>query len=206
MTERTRPPRYAGMHDGVTSHADDDVLHNPEVAHEHSDIDVRAIIWSGVLLMVVCAVTAGLMYVAFYAFENLAARNDPPVSPLTAPPTQMPPTTTASPYFGAAANPKLLTNEPAALQKLRSVEAERLKGYGWVDQGAAVAHLPIEEAKKLLLERGLPVRPEASDPAPFFSPVQGESSGGRAIGAPKPAGESTEAKPAQAPAPKPHGH
>jgi hypothetical protein len=207
MTEHTRRSRFASEHDGVTSHPDDDVLHNPEVAHEHTDINVRAIIWSGVALVVVCVVTAVLMYGTFTIFESLAARNDPSVSPLAAPPTAMPVTTTESPSFGTAPNPKLLTNEPAALEKLRSSEAERLKGYGWVDQGAGVAHLPIEEAKKLLLERGLAVRPDAIDPATFFAPAQGEASGGRTIGAPKPApGDTTKAPPAQAPAPKPHGH
>ena len=35
-----------------------------------------------------------------------------------------------------------------------------LEGYGWVDQPGGVARIPIEEAKKLLFERGLPVAPE----------------------------------------------
>ena len=206
MTQPTRPSRFASEHDGVTSHPDDDVLHNPEVAHEHTDINIRAIVWSGVAMVVVCVGTAVLMYGAFSLFASLAAQNDPAVSPLAAPPTVMPVTTTESPFFGSAPNPKLLTNEPAALLKLRSGEAERLRGYGWVDQAAGVTHVPVDEAKKLLLERGLPVRANATDPATFFTPVQGEASGGRTIGAPKPApGDTTKAQPAQAPAAKPHG-
>jgi hypothetical protein len=206
MTQPTNPSRRASTDDGVTAHPDDDPLHNPEVAHEHSDIDIQAIIWSGVMLIVVCLATAVLMYGTFGLFERLAAQNDPPVSPLAAAPTEMPPTTTESSYFGAAPAPKLMVNEPAALLKQRAGEASQLKGYGWVDQAAEVAHVPIDEAKKLILQRGLPVRAGGSDPARFFSPTQGEASGGRTIGAPKPAGGSAGAKPAEAPAAKPHGH
>ena len=34
-------------------------------------------------------------------------------------------------------------------------------GYGWVNQGPAIARMPIDEAKKLILERGLPVHARA---------------------------------------------
>lgn len=33
--------------------------------------------------------------------------------------------------------------------------SQRLESYGWVDQQAGTAHIPIERAKQLLLERGL---------------------------------------------------
>ncbi|MCA1555006.1 MAG: hypothetical protein LC737_11585, partial [Chloroflexi bacterium] len=32
--------------------------------------------------------------------------------------------------------------------------------YGWVDQSAGITHIPIERAMELLLERGLPTRPQ----------------------------------------------
>jgi hypothetical protein len=40
-------------------------------------------------------------------------------------------------------------------------QADRLVGYGWVDREAGIVRLPIERAMELLLERGLPTRPEA---------------------------------------------
>jgi hypothetical protein len=39
-------------------------------------------------------------------------------------------------------------------------QAELLEGYGWVDRSAGTVRLPIERAMQLLLERGLPTRPE----------------------------------------------
>ena len=45
----------------------------------------------------------------------------------------------------------------------RASEERRLHGYGWVSKEAGVVHIPIEDAMRLTLERGLPARPE--DPA-----------------------------------------
>ena len=40
----------------------------------------------------------------------------------------------------------------------RAHEHEVLTTYGWTDKNAGVVRIPIERAKDLLLERGLPVR------------------------------------------------
>jgi hypothetical protein len=44
---------------------------------------------------------------------------------------------------------------------MRGVERARLSSYGFVDREHAVVHIPIDVAKRRLLERGVPVRPEA---------------------------------------------
>jgi hypothetical protein len=49
----------------------------------------------------------------------------------------------------------------AAAPPPRPPQADLLEGYGWVDREAGVVRLPIERAMELLLERGLPTRPEA---------------------------------------------
>jgi hypothetical protein len=43
---------------------------------------------------------------------------------------------------------------------LQAHEDELLNNYGWVDQDAEVVRIPIERAMELLLERGLPTRPQ----------------------------------------------
>jgi hypothetical protein len=64
--------------------------------------------------------------------------------------------------------------------------------------------MPIAEAKKLILERGLPARAEASpDPrVGSHAYAMGESSGGRTIGVPAPP---SGAQPPPAAAGEPHG-
>ena len=66
---------------------------------------------------------------------------------------------------GPASVPSLLLREPMNLQKFREEEEHLLTSYGWVDQNAGVVRLPIDRAKALLLERGLPVREGAPAPA-----------------------------------------
>jgi hypothetical protein len=185
-------------------HDEPDELHNDDVAYEHSDINVRAAVMSAVAVTVVCLVTAVLMYGLFKVLEGQAEARDPKLSPLAMPPTQMPPTTLTSPTFGSAPEPRLMTNEPRKLHEVRGRADEQLHGYGWVDEKAGVARIPIDEAKKLVLERGLPVRPDPiGDPrVGTHLPALGESSSGRTITR-SPAAE--PAAPAPAPAqPAPH--
>ena len=44
------------------------------------------------------------------------------------------------------------------LRDLRTAEDEQLKSYGWVDRNGGVVRIPIDEAMKLTLQRGLPAR------------------------------------------------
>jgi hypothetical protein len=189
------------------SHAQGDPLDNEGVSHEHSDVNIRAIMMFAAGLAAVGIIVHIAMWLLFGWFERQAAANDPPISPLAAPAVEMPRATTGSPVFGSAPGPQLLTNEYMALEKNRAAETEWLAGYGWVDQKANVARIPIEEAKKLLLQRGVPSR--GGDPiAPTLGtrqPAYGESSGGRTItGAPPPAvRQPADQKP---PAPQQKGH
>ena len=132
-------------------------MHNEDVAHEHSDINVRAIIKLTIGLAVVTAVIFAAMYGMFQFLESQAAKNDPLRTPHAQPSGQQPP------------EPRLLTDEPQNLDKFRASLADRLKG---IDQG-----------KQQLLQQGLPVRADAPADAWLgtHSPSRGESSGGRAI-------------------------
>lgn len=93
----------------------DDYEHDVTVAHEHSDVNIRAIAAFIIGLFIVGILVhiglLGLMKV----FERQAARTDPAVSPLVAPSGTLPP------------EPRLLTNEPEALQQLRDEEQAQLK-------------------------------------------------------------------------------
>lgn len=143
----------------------DNPLHNEEVAHEHSDINIRGIAVFLVGLTVVGVLSAAAMWVVFIVLEKQAAKNDPTLSPLAAPAVEMPPTT-KSPYFSnVPQGPPLLTNEPAALEEQRAREQEVLETGGWVDQKGGIGRIPIADAKKALLQKGLPTRAgEPPDP------------------------------------------
>lgn len=55
--------------------------------------------------------------------------------------------------------PRLETNERAQLNDKRLKEEETLNTYGWVDQQASVAHIPIDRAMDLIAQQGLPTAP-----------------------------------------------
>ena len=137
-------------------------LHNPDVAHEHSDINVRALVRFTVALFIVTVIVHILMWGMFRLLESRAAQNDAPFSQVARPATEMPANTVANPVFGPKQATPLLTNEPTVLRQYRAQEAEALGNYGWVDEKGGVARIPIEEAKKLILQRGLPARAEGA--------------------------------------------
>ncbi|MBK5255486.1 MAG: hypothetical protein JJE39_05585 [Vicinamibacteria bacterium] len=62
--------------------------------------------------------------------------------------------------------PRLQTREPADLAAFRKEEAEILTTYGVVDREKGIYRIPIEEAMKLTLERGLPATGEAEGSEP----------------------------------------
>ena len=67
------------------------------------------------------------------------------------------------------------------------------RSYGWVDEKSGIARMPISEAKKLILQRGLPARADGAGSVArvLAVPAYGESSGGRTI----PTGEQKRKKP-----------
>ena len=179
-------------------HTDHDGLYNEDVAHEYSDVDIRSLLIACFGLAAVVGLVAVAMYGLFHVFENQAAKNDPMMSPVAVPAGQEPP------------EPRLLQNEPSYLQTIKAGERQVLEGYAWVDQQAGTARIPIDEAKKRLLEQGLPVRSGAVvEPWMGTSgPARGEASGGRGIQV-RPgmtAAQPPETPPARPPAPKSGGH
>jgi hypothetical protein len=167
---------------GGHHHHPPEELINEGVAHETSDVNVRAILGFAGIIVVVTVVCAVIVWIFFDVLESQAAARDPKMSPLARPATQMPNTTTASPYFGGASRPQLVTNEPAVPKSLRQTEDKSLSEYGWVDEKGGVTRVPIDQAKKRLVERGLPSRPSPADPAlGTHAPAFGESTSGRSI-------------------------
>lgn len=150
---------------------------NPDVVHEQSDINVRAIIgFMAVLAGIVLAIEVA-MWGLFNVLHTYEVKNDPYVTPLARPAGQTPP------------EPALQLTPWTDLKQFAADEHRRLTSYGWVDEKAGVARIPISKAKEMLLKRGLPVRPELADPSLGTNrAATGDSSGGRSLSASKSGG------------------
>ena len=57
---------------------------------------------------------------------------------------------------GEFPRPGLQVHPESDLKKSRASAAEKLNSYGWIDRNTEVAHIPIERAMQLTIERGLP--------------------------------------------------
>jgi hypothetical protein len=132
--------------------AHDDGDHNPGVHHETTDVNISAIILSGVALIVSAVLISFVVWVLFKYFESREARRLTPEYPLAA--TQA---------IRVPPEPRLQTNPREDLQDLRAQENQILNSYGWIDKNTGVVRIPIDEAMKLVVQRGLPSRQQAND-------------------------------------------
>jgi hypothetical protein len=121
------------------------VLHDP-VAHEQSDVNVRGILWFCVGMLAIAAVIHVAVWLLFVAFERRTAAADPAPAPLAQPAGQLPP------------SPRLQTRPVNDLKALRAEEEALLHGEGQAGEQPGVYRIPIERAKQLIVERGVPVR------------------------------------------------
>jgi len=173
-----------------SQHAHGDLV-NENVHHEESDINVRAIITFVVVLTAITLAIQVLVYGIFLLFNKIEDKTQPETTPLmrqAAQPETFP-------------EPRLQTTPWTDLKKLRAEENAFLHSYGWVDESAGIARVPIDKAKAMLLQKGLPVRADAVTDASEGTHVAatGESSGGRNLVAGKPDLSSPSAPPASAP-------
>ena len=61
--------------------------------------------------------------------------------------------------------PMLETNERGQFKDFLLNQENQLNSYGWVDEKAGVAHIPIDQAMDLIVKHGLPVLPADSSAA-----------------------------------------
>ena len=160
---------------------------NPDVVHEESDINVRAIIWFVIVLTGITLAVNVAMWGLFKGLAYYEAKNDPVITPLAAAP--------APATGGPMPAPGLQLTPWTDLKEFNAAQAAHLNGYGWVDEHGGIARVPIAKAKALLLKQGLPVRPELADALDGTNvAASGEANGGRTI----PAGKGDKSSPAAA--------
>ena len=146
-----------------------DTKHAPAAPVEGDGVNYGGIGW---FIVVLVGTTLLCQVLVWGLFEVMAWRSDnaePQRATLAAPVGERS-LSDGRVTTGAAAEPAvpLLVGEPTVLKAYRDAEDAKLKNYGWVDKGAQTVRLPIERAKDLLIERGLPTRAavaETSKPA-----------------------------------------
>lgn len=155
-----------------------------EVGHETDDVRIKPIMMFGIGL-VVSAVVVYLIVGGLFSFlEKREEREAPKPSPLAAERQVIPPEPRLqlAPGNEGQKAPDLEKDHPLEEgRRVKQEERDKLQGYAWIDQKAGTVRIPIEQAKILLLQRGLPTRAPANGQsapggpasAPANSDVQG---------------------------------
>ncbi|MBP2302435.1 hypothetical protein [Azospirillum picis] len=52
--------------------------------------------------------------------------------------------------------PALQVDPPADFQRYKAQAMDRLAGFGWIDRGRGIVHVPIADAMRRIAERGIP--------------------------------------------------
>lgn len=150
---------------------DDDAIVNPDTHHEKSDVSVRALLWFILLFVVFAALTHFALFLLYKGFVRIEQRRNTAVMTNMQRPAEM----------SVPQNQPLLQPFPRKTEKgepippnrntpvtdlagMRDAEERALHTYGWVDQQKGIVHIPIGEAMRLTLQRGLPVQARAAQP------------------------------------------
>ena len=132
---------------------------NPEIRYEATDAHVRPLYQFLFWISVVTLVTAGISMAVLRGLEKWREGASTRATMAQPQAAQQPPA------------PRLQQREPKDLAAFRHEEAEVLSTYGVVDKEKGVYRIPIDQAMKLMLERGLPVAGETAA-VPAAAPVE----------------------------------
>jgi len=147
-----------------------------EAGYDHSDLGARGIIgfFIGMAVMVI------FIQILVWGFIRTYAHFEPKplarTSAITVPEAQTGPKGDPASRFPA---PQLQSDEAGDMNQYREAVEQQLNSSGWIDEGAGIAHIPVERAIDLVAQRGLPVRPEQpqTQPAKLGSGVPHPSKG-----------------------------
>ena len=138
-----------------------------DAEYEHTDIEPGIAGKFGLWLAIAMALSGGIVYGTFWLFEGRTQAWNTEVQqfPLAAGQVKEPPT------------PRLQTQPFKDVWQLKQSQMEKLTSYGWVDQGTGVVHIPIDEAMRIVAERGGVPASGESAPEDFNQRVQDSSAG-----------------------------
>ncbi|HEY4641908.1 MAG TPA: hypothetical protein VII75_11240 [Thermoanaerobaculia bacterium] len=149
---------------------DDDIV-NVETHHEKSDVNVRALFIFAVAFVIFAAISHFVLFVMYKQFVKIENKHqNVPLTKMQRPDSMIIPATPRLQPFPS----KISAHETVApnantpvtdMVEMREAQEKALNSYGYVDKAKGVVHIPIEEAKKLALQRGFPAMTSPSPAA-----------------------------------------
>jgi hypothetical protein len=148
-------------------HNDEGELHfeqirHSEVQYEDRDLGARGII----VFLIVLGISGFLLCAIVWGYFDYHARHVREAVRIPNAQEVVTPTAEVKPPEETFPQPALQTDDVDEMNQLRSADKSRLNSYGWVDQSAGVAHIPIDQAMDQVLKQGIPARPAQPQQAP----------------------------------------
>jgi hypothetical protein len=128
------------MSDAPHDHASD---HPQDPEQFDQDLDLRAIVWTTVGVVVMTLVSAGLMLLLLKLFNHVDAKSAAPRSPMAE--TQV-----------VAPAPQLQPSPRTDMDEMHQRENTDMGRAAWIDKQAGTVRVPIALAIDIIAERGLP--------------------------------------------------
>jgi len=130
--------------------------------YERQDLRPKGILYFLLALGAAIVLSLAGLRGVFTYLDHREKADQPQVSPLI---TSVPEDTRHIPREyprSAFPDPRLENSEGEELDQDLIHEQQTLYSYGWVDEKTGTVHIPIDRAMELIVERGLPVRPQAA--------------------------------------------
>jgi hypothetical protein len=154
ITDQPAPDQPMAKHDGF----------------EHEDLRPRGPYYFLVGLALLGLVIYLLMFGLYRFLDSYAKVHQPPLSPMATPQADTRSVTHEDTQTFPL--PRLEENERTQLGPFIEDQDRKLATYDWVDKNKGTVRIPIDRAMELIVERGLPVRPQGSTTAQTSAPAK----------------------------------
>jgi hypothetical protein len=155
-------------------------LNKNQPALEHNDFEREDLSPAGVMYfmagLVIVVVVIYVIVTGMYSFlDRYEREHQAALSPMVTPKPDTRVITPEDPL--SFPQPRLETDERTQINDFLQKEDQRLLTYDWVNKDSGTVRIPIDRAMDLIVQRGLPVRPEgastqAAAPARKQSPAK----------------------------------
>jgi hypothetical protein len=119
---------------------------HPEVHYEHSDINSRYVVWTGVWILLGAWISGFGLYFFYQFLSHYRDQAGAPPLPRAVGRLQIPP------------EPRLQASPRMDLQQMRANEEAQLHGYRWTDKQNGMVGIPIEQAIQMTVQKGIPAQ------------------------------------------------
>ncbi|MFL6528525.1 MAG: hypothetical protein ACJ8IQ_10535 [Chthoniobacterales bacterium] len=130
-----------------------------KLGYEPRDVNVRAVVWFAVGLVVSAIIIHLALGGLFVLFKRQHPSPDAPSRIVLQPRVVAP-------------EPRLQPNPVPEFSRFRTSEEEELNSYGWINKERGIVRIPIERAIDLIAQRGLPTRGPGTNNSSGITPEQ----------------------------------